>query len=272
MRARGSPAWAVLAALALGAPPLAAHLRFPELPAERSVELRIDGDAARVVYRIAFAARLAAAERRLADRDGDGEVSAAEGNAALDARTAALLPALRLCAGRTRGDVSCRAAEARDVERAEGEGWQARGVDHLQLQWTLRFRERPADVGALRFEDDDATPGAAITEVEIEGDPGRPLLVAGDGQRESGVSRGFTWVESNRGPGPRVVHASWSPPARLPRWAFLVVAVTAAAGAVAAASRRSHRAVACSPSVSRVTSGSECAGAPSRESSPPREP
>ncbi|MCC6215376.1 MAG: hypothetical protein IT376_10935 [Polyangiaceae bacterium] len=179
-------------------------------------------------------------------------VSAAEGNAALDARTAALLPSLRLCVGRTRAELHCRSPEARDVDRAEAEGWQARTVDHLQLQWTVRFRERPRDLGALRIEDADETPGAAITEVRIEGAPGRPLLLAGDGQRESGVARGFTWVESNRGPGPRIVHASWAPPQRLPPWAFAGVAGALAAGALAAlaAARRARRgraAVTCDP-------------------------
>lgn len=198
----------------LFAPDTAAHLRFPKVKAERWIELRVSEDPIRIGYRVGFGATLAAEQRRAADRDGDFEVSAAEGNAALDARSSEVLSALSVCTGRTLNDVGCRKLERREIERVEAEGWVPGPSGHLHFTWTFRLRERAKDIGALRFEDAYEVPNVEITDVEILPPRHAALTLAGEEGRTTGVSSRFTWIEARRQPGPRVVIASWPPPAR----------------------------------------------------------
>lgn len=208
------------AALALGLCALSvtragdSHLRFPTVKAERWIELRLGEDPIRIGYRVGFGAALATELRRAADRDGDFQVSAAEGNAALDARSSALLAALSICTGRSLETVRCRRLAPRDIERVEAEGWTPGPSGHLHFAWTLRLTERASAIGALRLEDGYDVPGVEMTDVSIDRPAHVPLGRAGDGGRAAGVAERFNWVERLREPGPRVVVAEWAPPAR----------------------------------------------------------
>ena len=149
------------------APPGDAHLRFPAVKAERWIELRLAEEPIRIGYRIGFGAALAAEVRKRADRDGDFEISAAEGNAALDARSAELLASLSVCTGAVLEEVSCRRLSLRDIERVEAEGWAPEDSGHLHFSWTLRLGERATEIGALRFEDDYSVSGVEISDGQI---------------------------------------------------------------------------------------------------------
>lgn len=151
--------------------------------------------------------------RRAADTNGDFEVSAAEGNAALDARSKVLLAHLKICTGRTLADLHCGHLAVRDIERVEADGWTPGPTGHLVFYWTLRLHQSADQIGALRIEDTYAAPGIEISEATIDPPAGKRLLVAGDG-RTKGVTAQFGWTEANRPPGPRVVVAEWPPPPR----------------------------------------------------------
>lgn len=192
-----------------------AHLRFPGVRAERWIDVRLDETPIAIGYRVGFSAPLAKEERRRADRNGDGEVSAAEGNAALDGHTDALLAALQVCSGRTLDALECRALERRDVELVEADGWIPGPQGHLHFAWTLRLGHAAADLGALRVVDGWQIPSVEITDVRIRPPPDTALTSAGEGGQPSGVATGFNWIEARRGPGPREVVATW--PARAGR-------------------------------------------------------
>lgn len=196
-------------AVSAGAP---AHLRFPKVKAERLVDLRLDEDPIRIGYRIGFGGKLADAARRAADRDGDFQVSAAEGNAALDARSEALLAGLEICTGRSLTALECRHLAMRDIESVEADGWTAPSGSHLQLSWTLRLHERARDLGAIRVADAFDVSGVEISDVQIRSPHHTPLTLAGEGDRKSGVVDRFTWIEAKRELGPRVIVAAWAPP------------------------------------------------------------
>ncbi len=191
----------------------AAHLLFPSLKGERFIVVRLDEDPIRIEYRLGRGMDLARPIRRAADTDGDFEVSAAEGNAALDARSKVLLAHLKVCTGRTLADLRCGHLAVRDIERVEADGWTPGATGHLVFSWTLRLHQSAARIGALRLEDTYAAPGVQISQVTIHPPVGKRLLVAGDG-RAKGVTAQFGWTESNRPPGPRVVVAEWPPPPR----------------------------------------------------------
>lgn len=188
------------------------HLRFPTLEAEKLIELRLSEEPMRIGYRVGFGAKRAAELRREADRDGDGVVSAAEGNAALDTRTASLLEAVRVCVGRSLSKATCRKLAPRDVERVEAEGWAPGPSGHLHFSWTFRLAESARDSGALRFEDAYEVPGVGITDVQITPPAHAALIRAGDAAVDAGVSERFTWIEKLRTPGPRSVVAAWPAP------------------------------------------------------------
>lgn len=196
----------------LWAAPSAAHLRFPGVAAERWIELRLAEEPVRIGYRIGFGAKLADEVRRAADKDGDFEVSAVEGNAALDARSLELISSLRVCTGGTLADVSCRQLERRDIERVEAEGWVPGPNGHLHFTWTLELRERARDIGAIRLEDGFEVAGVEITDVQIDAPAHSALSLAGEAGRPAGVVQRFSWIEGRRAPGPRAVVAAWTPP------------------------------------------------------------
>lgn len=208
-----------------------AHLRFPTVKAERWIELRLGEEPIRIGYRIGFGARLAGEQRRAADRDGDFEVSASEGNAALDARTKDLLRALTVCTGRSLREVVCRKLELREVERVEAEGWKPGPNEHLHFAWTLKLRDRARDVGAIRVEDAYEVEGVEVSDVAIDPPAHTSLELAGEGGRAKGVASRFSWLEARRPPGPRVVVAQWAAPPRSSR-AGLGVALGVAAALV----------------------------------------
>jgi hypothetical protein len=208
----------------------AAHLRFPTVTAERWLELDLASEPMRLGYRLGFGAERAATERRHADTDGDAEVSAAEGNAALDAHTAALLERVRVCIGPSLSQVECKKLERRDVERVEAEGWAPGPDGHLHLIWRLSLGASARDVGAVRIEDDYQVAGVEMTDVQVQAPPHSALLRVGDGAQPEPASSQFTWLEARRPAGPRVVVATWKPPRQsLLGWLVLVAVVVAAA-------------------------------------------
>jgi hypothetical protein len=215
--------WLAAVALLLATASSFAHLRFPAVRAERWLELRLGEDPIRIGYRLGFGAALAKEQRKAADRDGDGEVSAAEGNAALDAKTLELLGGLRVCTGDSLEQLDCQQLRQPDVELVEAEGWIPGPTGHLHFAWTLRLRTGARKLGAIRIEDGWETPGVEITEVSIQSPPERPLTRAGEGDSPDGTRLEFTWIEARRGSGPRVVAASW--PKESDRvWPLLVIA------------------------------------------------
>lgn len=202
----------LVAGLLVAAPALS-HLVFPSLKGERWIILRLDEHPIRIEYRIGRGMDLARPIRRAADKNGDFDVSSAEGNAALDARSKVLLSRLRVCTGRTLKDLHCRHLARRDIERVEADGWTPGPTGHLVFTWILRLHQSAGSIGALRVEDSYSAPGVEISEVRIHPPPGKHLIRAGDG-RTAGVTTQFGWTESNRPPGPRVVVAEWPPPPR----------------------------------------------------------
>jgi hypothetical protein len=196
------------------AAPSRAHLQFPALKAERSLELYLSEAPIRLGYRVAFGAELAAAERRKADRDRDGVVSAGEGNAALDARSAELLGALRVCGGLALDAVECRELTPKQIERVEAEGWTPGPTADLHFAWLLNLGDGAESLGALRIEDAWKPPGVEITVVRIEPPKERALTAAGEGNLPTGVARELTFIEARRGAGPYVVSAAWPAPQR----------------------------------------------------------
>ncbi len=182
------------------------------MQAERWLELRLGEQPIRIGYRVGFGAQLATEVRKAADRDGDLQISAAEGNAALDARSAELVRSLSVCVGRTLETVRCRPLAARDIERVEAEGWVPGQSGHLHFSWTFRLDQLATEVGAVRVEDHYEVPGVEITDVLIEPPTHTRLSRAGDGRRTEGVAQSFNWIERLRAPGPRTVVAAWAPP------------------------------------------------------------
>lgn len=221
---------ALAAVLVLSAPALA-HLRFPAFKAERALELRLDEAPIRLRYALAFGPELASAERVKADADRDLVVSAAEGSAALDARTAELLRALRFCQGDGLDALECSELSPRQIELVAAEGWNAGPGADLHFDWTFNLGESVESIGAVRVEDASGLPGVEITEARIEPPRGRALRAAGEGSIPAGVTRRLSWIEARRGSGPRVLAAAWPPPRR--RWVTL--AIVAAVVALAAA-------------------------------------
>jgi hypothetical protein len=210
--------------------PALAHLRFPALKAERVVELRLDEAPIRLHYAIAFGPELANTERRNADADRDLVVSAAEGSAALDARSASLLRALRVCKGDRLDALECSELSPRQVELVAAEGWNAAPASDLHFDWTFNLAESAESIGALRIEDAFEIPGVEITEARIEPPRARALQVAGEGSAPQGVTRRLSWIEARRGSGARILSAAWPLPSR--RWVTL--AIVAAVVALAA--------------------------------------
>ena len=156
---------------------------------------------------------MAGAERQRADRDGDHQVSAAEGNAALDARSGDLIRALQICTGSSLTELTCRALEQREIESVEADGWTPSLDGHLNFTWTFALRERAPELGAVRLQDAYEVPGVEITEVQIRPPVHAALTLAGEGDRARGVTERFTWLEARRAPGPRSIVATWLAPA-----------------------------------------------------------
>lgn len=240
MTPRGAALGLSLALVAL-APGGRAHLRFPTVKAERWIELRLGEQPMRLGYRIGLGEVLAAEARKAADLDGDHQISAAEGNAALDARSAELVRSLSVCTGRTLADVRCRALTARDIERVEAEGWVPGQNGHLHFSWTFRLAEQATEVGALRLEDRYDVPGVEITDVLIDPPAHSPLSRAGDGRRSHGVALSFNWIERLREPGPRAVVAVWAPPRSRARASLVIGALMVLVPIVAWLAHRRRR-------------------------------
>jgi hypothetical protein len=228
------------AAVLLFAAAASAHLEGQTAKAERTIELRLDESPIRVRYRIGLDPEAAAGERKRADRDGDGVVSSAEGNARLDARSAELLRALRVCTGRTFEDLACRELSSRQISLVEADGWSTGPTGHLHLAWTFTLGMAAAELGALRLEDAVHMPEIELTDVRIQPPRERTLLAAGEGRTPSGVTQRLTWIEARRGQGPRIVSAAWPPPER--RWpaAVAVATLAAAGGLLYWTARRKH--------------------------------
>lgn len=195
----------------------------------------------RVSYHIGFGFEEASVVRRRADRDGDGAVSAAEGNSWADAWTRDLVGALVVCLGPNADDVKCSSPPLDAVPGRRVQGWVPDGPGHLHFEWTVVLGVAASDVGAVRVEDEWEPGGVTISDVTIAAPRHTPLLSAGvEGQ--AGVSTELTWIEARREPGPRVIHATWQAPAAAP-WARLAVGAAVAAGgaALALAARRARR-------------------------------
>lgn len=214
-----------------------AHLVFPDVRGERIVEVYLDRDPVLVDYRVSLGLDAAVPVRRAADTNGDFDISAAEGNAALDARTRALLAQLQFCTGRTLDDVTCRHPAPGDVERMGAQGWVPGPAGDIHFLWTFALHVSARSIGAIRIVDASREPGVEITEARITPPPGVKLLVAGDGHA-SGVARRFTWIEAKRPPGPRVIEAAWPPPRRA-HW--LLLGAILVAGLLWALARRLRR-------------------------------
>lgn len=179
---------------------------------ERKLVLLLDRSPVRVVYGLSVAGAAAERARIAADRDANGEVDTFEANHALDARASALLEKLRICSGDSLDDVRCEKLERHDIERVDSSGWSRAEPAHLHFVWTLRLQVTTDQIGALRVEDDDASPEIAISSVEIEPPRGVRLLTAGSGSEPRGVASEFNWIEANRTPGPRLISATWNTP------------------------------------------------------------
>lgn len=175
--------------------------------------LRLDEKPIRIEYRVGRGIELSTPIRRAADTNGDFDVSTAEGNAALDARSRVLLAHLRVCTGRTLKQLHCGHLGQQDIERVEADGWVPGATGHLVFSWVLKLHQSVDQIGAVRLEDSYAAPGIEITNVRIRPPPGKKLLRAGDG-RTTGVHTQFGWTASNRPSGPRIVVAEWPPPSR----------------------------------------------------------
>jgi hypothetical protein len=209
---RAALPFAVSAALAVTGSALA-HGGVPNAKAERSLDVVLREDGIRIAYRIGYGERLAAEQRRLADRNADFEVAVTEGTTELDARTAALLHGLNVCTGPTLERVECRKLQGTDVERVAAEGWVPGPSPHLHFEWTLKLPESTKSVGALRIEDAYEVAGVQVSDVRIDAAPGLALTRAGDGSAETkAVSRQFAWSEARRAPGPRVTIVEWQTP------------------------------------------------------------
>jgi hypothetical protein len=227
----GRAARRALAAVLVVSAPALAHLRFPALKAERALELRLDEAPIRLRYALAFGPERANAERLKADIDRDLVVSAAEGSAALDARSAELLRTLRVCKGDRLDALECSELSARQIELVAAEGWNAGPAGDLHFGWTFNLGESVESIGALRVEDAFELPGVEITEVRIEPPRGRALAAAGEGSAPQGVTRRLSWIEARRGSGPRILSAVWPPPSR--HWVTLAIAAAVVALAAA---------------------------------------
>lgn len=219
-----------------------AHIPIPTLKGDRLVELRLDEDPIRIGYRLGFGATLAAAERKAADADGDGAVSAAEGNARLDARTDELLAALVVCTGQKLDALDCKKLDRTAVERVAAEGWDPEPNGHLHLSWTLELRTRSSEIGAIRVEDGWDLSGIEVSDVAFAAPRHAPLELAGEADRPSGVAERISFIEQRRAPGPRTVIAVWPAPRPSPRRkiaVLLAIAALLAAGGFWASRRRS---------------------------------
>jgi hypothetical protein len=193
----------------------------------------LDRAPVRAVYRLTSTGRHAERDRRAADRDRDGAISAAEGNAAIDLRSSELIARLRVCRGDAldASNLECRTIARRDIELVEADGWSQAFDAHLHFTWTFQLGFSTADASALRFEDGDTTPGIETSDVSIVAPVEQPLIAAGDGPSAGSLTQRFNWIESARAPGPRVVVARWQKsPGR--RWAAAVAVAAGVALAV----------------------------------------
>ena len=229
---RAARSSAALIGLVLFAERADAHREFPELSGERAIELRLDQQPIRIVYRLSLGPALAEAERRNADQDRNGAVSPIEESSRLDRRTRALLEGLRACLGKSLDELACRALERAQVERVEAQGFVPEASRDLHLSWTFELDRSAAEIGALRFEDALSEEGIAITDVRIAPPEAHPLTLAADSRSPNGVASEFTWIEATRPRGPRVVVAAWPPPPLVSRTALLL-ALTVSAGVLA---------------------------------------
>ena len=200
-----------------------AHLKFPAVRAERSIELRLAEEPIRIGYRVGFGAELAKKARKAADSDGDGTVSVVEGNRALDERSAALLENLEICTGRSLPTLECRHLGRREIERVEAEGWVPGAQEHLHFAWTLRLHTDAGAIGAIRLKDGWKVEGVEITDVRIDAPSHAELTRAGAGESPEHVATEFTWIDS-RERDLRVVSATWPPP-RSRSWIGVSVAL-----------------------------------------------
>lgn len=182
-------------------------------------------------YRLGFGVDRANTERKLADRDGDFQVSTLEANARLDRRTAELVAATSVCVGRTRDALSCRPLKPSEVVRVEAEGWSPGPTGHLHITWRLELTERPARLGAFELQDGYSVEGVDVTDVTITPPAGVTPLAAGDPAGKLGAATlRWTWVEANRPAGPRRVLVTWPPPREALDRLLLGVAALAIAG------------------------------------------
>lgn len=182
-------------------------------------------------YRLGFGVERADAERKLADRDGDFQVSTLEANDRLDRRTAELVASMSVCSGRTREALSCRPLKPSEVVRVEAEGWSPGPTGHLHITWRLELADRPARIGAFELQDGYSVDGVDVTDVTIAPPAGATPLAAGDPAGTLGTpTLRWTWVEANRPAGPRRVLVTWPPPSKPLDRALLGVAALAIAG------------------------------------------
>ncbi len=220
---------------------VAGHLRNPAVRGERRIELRLDESPMALVYRVGFGAEVASQIRRRADSNGDGAVSAAEGNAFLDGWTRALQTELELCAGVEPSDTACSRPAASAIASAVAEGWTPAGPGHLHFEWKVRWDATALEVGAVRVKEAWEPGGIQITDVSIAAPLHSALRSAGVDDH-AGVSTELTFIESRRAPGPRVLHAAWGPPAS--SWwqrAALVLGIAGAGALIALRVRRGPR-------------------------------
>ncbi len=221
-RRAGARLAGVAFAALLAASSARAHTGHPELRGERFVRVALDGGLdgalpsgmAGLSYALVPGPRGAAAERERADLDGDGHVSALEGNAALDRLGHELLAHLTICRGRTLDRLACHAPEPRDVARASATTWGGDEGAPLALAWVVALRLDDDDA-AVRIDDTWERPEVEATNVTLSAPAGRPLVRAGAADAP-GVNTEFTWVDNVRAGRPRSIVAAWKPrPPRL---------------------------------------------------------
>ena len=228
-------------ALALAAAPAQAHPGHKRSSRLLLVDLTAEPPSLR--YGLVFEPAASDAGRKRADQDGDGAVSAAEGQAELERLTAEVRSSLSLCRGPTLEGVSCSGLGEDQVAGALATGWDEKPGRTLALTWEFQLG-LVVDDRVVRVEDASFVPDVDRTDAKIEVPEAWRLVAAGQvgGGPGSRVTRELLWGD-DRPSEPRKLFLVWEPPA--PRW-WAVAAVGAVglllAGHLVLSRRRQQRA------------------------------
>ena len=177
-------------------------------------------------YGLIFEPSAADAGRKRADTDGDGAVSAAEGQAELERLTTELRSNLSVCRGTTLQGAQCSRMEEAQVAETRATGWTEKPGRTLALTWQFRL-DLAADDRVVRVEDSSFLPDVDRTDATIEAPQEMRLVAAGQGVDgpPSGITRELMWRD-DRPSEPRKLFVMWESPA--PRWAIIAVVGAAA--------------------------------------------